>query len=51
MERNFIQTMIMFEGDWTRLFEDRTTLILFLMTLVALMMPLIKLFRKERAVG
>lgn len=50
MERNFIQSMIMFEGDWTRLFDDRTTLILFLMTLVALAIPLIKLLRIRRAI-
>lgn len=50
MERNFIQSMIMFDGDWTRLFDDRTAFVLFLMTLAALAVPLIKLFRKRRMV-
>lgn len=47
MERNFIQSMIMFEGDWMRFFSDTTSLVLFVMTLIAVTIPLLK-FLKSR---
>lgn len=50
MERNFIQSMIMFEGDWRQFFNDTTSLVLFLLTLVALLIPLVKALRARRAV-
>lgn len=47
MERNFIQSMIMFEGDWMRFFSDTTSLVLFMLTLLAVAFPLLK-FLKAR---
>ena len=49
MERNFIQSMIMFEGNWLRMFGDVTTLVLFVLTLLALSIPLVRYLRKMRA--
>ncbi len=49
MERNFIQSMIMFEGNWLRMFGDTTTAILFGLTLVALSIPLIRFLRTRRS--
>ncbi|MDH3532802.1 MAG: tripartite tricarboxylate transporter permease [Gammaproteobacteria bacterium] len=49
MERNFIQSMIMFEGNWLRFFGDTTTLVLFFLTLFALSIPLLKFMRTRRA--
>lgn len=48
MERNYTQSMLMFEGDWTGFFRDTTTLILFLITLAALSFPIIQAIRKDR---
>ena len=50
LERNFIQSMIMFEGDWLQFFKDTTTLVLFFLTLLALSIPLVKLVRTRRPV-
>ena len=49
MERNFIQSMIMFEGDWRRFFGDTTTLVLFLLTLCALLIPIVNRVRTRRS--
>jgi len=49
MERNFIQSMIMFEGDWLRFFSDTTTLVLFFLTLFALSIPLLRFMRTRKA--
>jgi putative tricarboxylic transport membrane protein len=49
MERNFIQSMIMFDGKWAGFFSDTTSLILFLMTLTALGIPLLQRLRRSRA--
>lgn len=49
MERNFIQSMIMFEGDWLRFFSDTTTLVLFLLSLFALSVPLANFIRARRS--
>jgi putative tricarboxylic transport membrane protein len=50
MERNFIQSMIMFEGNWQLFFADRTTLILVLLTLCALRIPAVSFIRSRRSV-
>ena len=50
MERNFIQSMIMFAGDWLQFFKDTTTLVLFFLTLLALLIPLAKLVKTRRSV-
>ncbi|MEJ2172701.1 MAG: tripartite tricarboxylate transporter permease [Woeseiaceae bacterium] len=49
MERNFIQSMIMFEGDWRLFFGDTTTLVLFLLTLCALLIPIVNRVRTRRS--
>jgi len=49
MERNFIQSMIMFEGDWLRFFSEKTSLVLFVLTLLALSIPLLNRFRARGA--
>jgi len=51
MERNYTQSMLMFEGDWTGFFRDTTTLVLFLITLAALSFPIIQAMRKSRDAG
>lgn len=48
MERNYTQSMIMFQGDWTGFFSDKTALVLFLFSLVALSIPLIQAIRRKR---
>jgi putative tricarboxylic transport membrane protein len=48
MERNYTQSMIMFEGDWSGFFRDKTALVLFLFSAVALSIPMIQAFRKKR---
>lgn len=48
MERNFIQSMIMFDGNWLGFFSDTTSLILFLLTVVALSVPLLQRLRRAR---
>ena len=45
MERNFNLSMTMFEGDWTGFFTNRTSLILFLLTVVALAVPAVQRLR------
>jgi putative tricarboxylic transport membrane protein len=47
MERNFIQSMIMFRGDWTRFFADNTSLTLIVLTVLALSFPLLQKARKR----
>lgn len=49
MERNFMQSMIMFEGDWLKFFSETTTLVLFALTLFALSIPFVKFLRKRRS--
>ena len=48
MERNYTQSMLMFEGDWTGFFRDKTTLVIFLFTLAALSIPLVQAIRKRK---
>jgi len=48
MERNYTQSMIMFEGDWTGFFSDNTALVLFFCSVVALCIPLIQKLSKKR---
>jgi putative tricarboxylic transport membrane protein len=45
MERNYTQSMIMFQGDWTGFFRDNTSLVLFLCSVLALSIPLIQNLR------
>ena len=45
MERNFIQSMIMFDGNWLGYFSDTTSLVLFLLTIAALLIPLLQRLR------
>lgn len=49
MERNYTQSMIMFQGDWTGFFRDNTALVLFLFSLVALSIPMIQAIRRKRS--
>ena len=51
MERNYTQSMLMFEGDWTGFFRDKTTLVIFLVTLAALSIPLVQAIRKRKGVN
>jgi len=50
MERNYTQAMIMFQGQWSGFFTDKTALILFLLSVFALSVPLLQLrfTRKEQ---
>lgn len=48
METNFILSMMMFRGDWQRFFFDGTTLFLFSLTLLALLIPTVQYFNKRR---
>jgi putative tricarboxylic transport membrane protein len=48
MERNFVQSMIMFRGDWLKIFSDTTTVVLFMLSLLVLLIPLIQSVRKRR---
>lgn len=47
MERNYTQAMLMFDGDWTGFFRDRTTLVVSLMTLTSLLVPLYQQYIKR----
>jgi len=47
MERNYVQSMIMFRGDWTRFFRDNTSLVLFLLSVFALSIPLLHRLRRR----
>lgn len=49
MERNYTQSMIMFDGDWSGFFRDNTALTLFLFSVLALSVPLIQQIRKKRS--
>jgi putative tricarboxylic transport membrane protein len=49
MERNYTQSMIMFQGDWTGFFRDNTALVLFLCSVAALSIPLFQSLRKRRS--
>jgi putative tricarboxylic transport membrane protein len=42
MERNYTQSMIMFEGQWSGFFLNKTALILFLLSAFALSIPLLQ---------
>jgi len=48
MERNFIQSMIMFRGDWLKFFGDTTTVVLFALSILVLLIPLIRFVRSRR---
>lgn len=48
MEKNYTQSMIMFEGNWTGFFSDNTSLVLFLCSIVALSIPLVQAIRNRR---
>jgi putative tricarboxylic transport membrane protein len=48
MERNYTQSMIMFEGKWSGFFSDNTSLVLFIFSVIALSVPLIQAIRKKR---
>ncbi|MGK0298899.1 MAG: putative tricarboxylic transport membrane protein [Gammaproteobacteria bacterium] len=48
MERNYTQSMIMFEGNWTGFFSDNTALVLFLCSIFALCIPLLQALNKKR---
>ncbi|MEX2365233.1 MAG: tripartite tricarboxylate transporter permease, partial [Pseudohongiellaceae bacterium] len=41
MERNFIQSMLMFRSDWTGFFRDTTSLVIFIIIVVALALPVL----------
>ncbi len=42
MERQFLQSMLMFRNDWTGFFQNTTSLILFILVVLALSTPIIK---------
>jgi len=50
MERNYTQAMMMFQGQWTGFFADKTALVLLMLSVFALSIPLLQgIFkRKER---
>jgi len=48
MERNYVQSMLMFRGNWTGFFTNMTSLVLFVMTMIALAIPFIQAIRKRR---
>lgn len=47
MERNFIQSMLMFRSDWTGFFRDTTSLVIFMIIVVALALPVIGRIRRR----
>jgi putative tricarboxylic transport membrane protein len=47
MERNYTQSMIMFQGDWSGFFRDNTSLVLFLCSVVALSIPMLQYLRNK----
>jgi putative tricarboxylic transport membrane protein len=47
MERNYTQSMLMFDGDWTGFFRDNTAFVLFLITLTALFVPAVQAIRRK----
>ena len=49
MERNYTQSMIMFDGDWSGFFRDNTALTLFMCSVLALCVPLIQVIRKKKS--
>ena len=49
MERNFIQSMLMFRGDWTGFFRDTTSLVIFVCIAVALVIPVVSRLRRRHA--
>lgn len=49
METNFMLSMIKFRGDWTRFFSDPTTVVLFSLSLLALLLPAVQALRKRKA--
>jgi putative tricarboxylic transport membrane protein len=48
METNFMLSMIKFRGDWLRFFSDSTSLVLFSLSLLALLVPAVHHVRKRR---
>ncbi|MDG2176007.1 MAG: tripartite tricarboxylate transporter permease [Gammaproteobacteria bacterium] len=51
MERNYTQSMIMFQGDWTGFFRDNTAVVLLLCSVVALSIPAFQSIRKKKGYG
>lgn len=49
MERNYTQSIIMFRGDWTGFFRDNASLVLFVLSVLALSIPLIQAMRRKKA--
>ncbi|MEX2496486.1 MAG: tripartite tricarboxylate transporter permease [Woeseia sp.] len=47
MESNFILSMMMFRGDWIRFLSDGTTLILFSLCVLALLIPAVQYLGKK----
>lgn len=47
MERNFIQSMLMFRSDWTGFFRDTTSLVIFMIIVVALALPVVGRIRRS----
>jgi putative tricarboxylic transport membrane protein len=48
MERNYTQSMIMFQGDWTGFFQDNTAMVLLLCSVAALSIPAFQALRKKK---
>jgi putative tricarboxylic transport membrane protein len=46
MERSFTQSLLMFQGDWTRFMTEGTSRILFILTVIALLVPILHKVRK-----
>ena len=46
MERSFTQSLLMFQGDWTRFMTKGTSRILFILTVIALLVPILHKVRK-----
>ncbi len=49
MERNYTQSMIMFQGDWTGFFQDNTAVVLLLFSVAALSISAFRALRKKKA--
>lgn len=47
MERNFIQSMLMFRGDWTGFFTNMTSLIIFVFVVIALATPVFSWYKRK----
>lgn len=47
MERNFLQSMLMFRRDWTGFFTNTTSLVLFILVVLALLIPIFSALRRR----